>query len=136
MRELMDLQPPVINQQAMVRFIADGHLERHLRKCRKIYRPRHQMVTEFVDEHVAAGRLRPVADSHAGLHVTAHLPEGVDELGVRSRALAAGVALGDYRDYWADKESAEPGLLIGFGSIATDELPTALDILGTVLADR
>ena len=30
MRELLDWQPPVINQQAMVRFIADGHLERHL----------------------------------------------------------------------------------------------------------
>ena len=78
MRELMDLQPPFINQQAMVRFIADGHLERHLRKCRKIYRPRHQMVTEFVNEQVATGRLRPVADSHAGLHLAAHLPEGED----------------------------------------------------------
>ena len=41
MRELLDWQPPVINQQAMVRFIGDGHLERHLKRSRKIYRPRH-----------------------------------------------------------------------------------------------
>ena len=134
MRELMDLQPAVINQQAMVRFIADGHLERHLRKCRKVYRPRHQMVTAFVSEHVAAGHLRPFAANHAGLHVAVHLPEGADELDLRSRALAAGVALGDYRDYWADKATAEPGLLIGFGSISNEELPLALDALAGVLA--
>ncbi len=136
MRELMDLQPPVINQQAMVRFIADGHLERHLRKCRKIYRPRHQMVTEFVNEHVAAGHLRPIADSHAGLHVAAHLPDGADELDLRRRALVAGVALGDYRDYWADPTTAEPGIVIGFGSITNEELPVALDALAGVLAGR
>jgi GntR family transcriptional regulator / MocR family aminotransferase len=135
MRELMDLQPPVINQQAMVRFIADGHLERHLRKCRKIYRPRHQMVTEFVNEQVATGRLRPVADSHAGLHVAAHLTEGEDELALRRRALAAGVALGNYSDYWAHVETAEPGVLIGFGAIPTEDLPIALATLAGVLAD-
>jgi GntR family transcriptional regulator/MocR family aminotransferase len=134
MRELLDWQPPVVNQQAMVRFIGDGHLERHLRKCRKIYRPRHQVVNRFVSEQVAAGRLRAVADNHAGLHVAVHLPEGSDELDVRRRALEAGVALGDYRDYWADASTAEPGLLIGFGSIATDDLQPALDVLGHVLA--
>lgn len=134
MRELLDWQPPVVNQQAMVRFIGDGHLERHLRKCRKIYRPRHQMVTAFVDRQVAAGRLRKVAENHAGLHVAVHLPEGTDELEVRRRGLEVGVALGDYRDYWADETDAQPGLLIGFGSIATDELPNALDALGVVLA--
>ena len=47
---------------------------------------------------------------------------------------SAGVALGDYREYWADKTRAEPGLLIGFGSITNDELPLALDALAGVLA--
>lgn len=136
MRELLDWQPPVVNQQAMVRFIADGHLERHLRRCRKIYRPRHRLVTEFVKQQVAAGHLRAVAENHAGLHVTAHLPEGADEPAFRSRALAAGVALGDYRDYWDDKATAEPGMLIGFGSIATGDLPQALETLAGVLAGR
>ena len=63
-----------------------------------------------------------------------HLPEGADELDVRSRALAAGVALGDYRDYWVDKATAEPGVLIGFGSITNEDLPLALDALAGVLA--
>ena len=134
MRELLDWQPPVVNQQAMVRFIGDGHLERHLRRCRKIYRPRHDMVTQFVREQAAAGRLQGVAENHAGLHVTVQLPGGVDELAVRTRAVSEGVALGDYREYWADPARAPAGLLIGFGSITTDELPEALASLDRALS--
>jgi GntR family transcriptional regulator/MocR family aminotransferase len=133
MRELLDVQPPVINQQAMVRFIHDGHLDRHLRRCRKIYRPRHHMVSEFVSQHIEAGRLDFVAQSHAGLHVAAHLPHGVGESDVRTRARAAGVALGDYSSYWSDPSLARAGVLIGFGGITTDELPGALEVLGAVL---
>jgi GntR family transcriptional regulator/MocR family aminotransferase len=134
MRELLDWQPPVVNQQAMVRFIGDGHLERHLRRCRKIYRPRHEMVMQFVREQAAAGRLQVVAENHAGLHVTVHLPGGVDEVAVRTRAVSEGVALGDYREYWADPASAPAGLLIGFGSITTEELPEALASLDRALS--
>jgi GntR family transcriptional regulator/MocR family aminotransferase len=133
MRELLDVQAPVINQQAMVRFIGDGHLERHLRKCRKLYRRRHQLVSQWVDEHVAAGLLRPIAHNHAGLHVAAHLPESVHEGEFRERALAEGVALGDYASYWADPTTAPPGLLIGFGSVGAEDLPEALAIVDRVL---
>jgi GntR family transcriptional regulator/MocR family aminotransferase len=134
MRELLDVQPPMINQQAMVRFIGDGHLERHLRRSRKTYRPRHHMVTEFVRTQIAAGRLHEVAQNHAGLHVAAHLPDGADEAALRQRARTAGVALADYSSYWADPSTAPAGLLIGFGSIDADDLPKALDVLGDVLA--
>jgi GntR family transcriptional regulator/MocR family aminotransferase len=133
MRELLDWQPPIVNQQAMVRFIGDGHLERHLRRCRKVYRPRHHLVTQWVDEQVALGRLQQVAENHAGLHVLVHLPAGVDEVDVRARAAAEGVALGNYGQYWADPTNAPAGLLLGFGSISTEDLPQALARLGTVL---
>ena len=134
MRELLDVQPPVINQQAMVRFIGDGHLDRHLRRSRKIYRPRHQMVTQFVHEQIAVGRLHEVAQNHAGLHVAAHLPDTVDEAQMRTRARAAGIGLGDYSSYWSDPSTARGGLLIGFGSIRTEDLPRALETLGDLLA--
>jgi GntR family transcriptional regulator/MocR family aminotransferase len=133
MRELLDWQPPVLNQQAMVRFIADGDLDRHLRRSRKVYRPRHQLVSSFVREQAAAGRLQMVADTHAGLHVTVHLPDGVSDVDVRARALAGGVALGDYRSSWTEPEAAPHGLVIGFGCIRTEDLPEALSIVSAAL---
>jgi DNA-binding transcriptional MocR family regulator len=65
--------------------------------------------------------------------VSVHLPRGVDEVGFRERAASDGVALGDYRDYWADPTTAPAGLLIGFGSISTDDLPEALARVGQAL---
>ena len=133
MRELLDWQPPVLNQQAMVRFIGAGHLDRHLRRSRKAYRPRHQLVSEFVRHEAAAGRLQAVADNHAGLHIAVHLPDGVSDVDVRARANAAGVALGDYRISWVDPDCAPHGLVIGFGCIRTDDLPQALSIVSGAL---
>ncbi len=133
MRELLDWQPPILNQQAMVRFIGDGHLDRHLRRSRKVYRPRHQLVSEFARREAAAGRLHVIADNHAGLHIAVHLPDGVSDIDVRARATAHGVALGDYRSSWVDPEHAPHGLVIGFGCIRTDDLNEALAVVSGAL---
>jgi GntR family transcriptional regulator/MocR family aminotransferase len=132
-RELMDWQAPTINQQAMVHFIADGHLDRHLRRSRKIYRERHRLVVDFVSEQARRGTLHEIATNHAGLHVTVHLPAGSDEDDVCRRALDRGVAVGAYRLTWA-RPDPPPGIKIGFGSIDTALLPAALAIMGEVLS--
>jgi GntR family transcriptional regulator/MocR family aminotransferase len=131
-REMMDWQAPTINQQAMVRFIGDGHLERHLRRSRKVYRERHRLVVDFVRRQAELGRLHEIATNHAGLHVVAHLPSGGDEDDVRSRARDRGVAIGSYRTTWA-RPDPPAGINIGFGAIDTALLPPALEILGEVL---
>jgi GntR family transcriptional regulator/MocR family aminotransferase len=131
-RELMDWQAPTINQQAMVRFIGDGHLERHLRRSRKVYRERHRLVVDFVRRQAERGRLHEIATNHAGLHVVAHLPPGGDEADVRERARQQGVAIGNYRAAWASADPP-PGISIGFGTIDTASLPEALSILEAVL---
>ena len=65
--------------------------------------------------------------------MTVHLPRGVDESDLRQRATSEEVAIGNYRDYWAEPATAPAGLLIGFGSISTDDLPVALARLDHVL---
>lgn len=133
LRELLDWQPSVLNQQALARFIVDGDLDRHLRRARKVYRPRHQLVTSFVAGQAARGRLIEIAENHAGLHVTVHLPNDVDENAVREGGLERGLALGDYRSYWGDPARAPAGLVIGYGCIDTERIPAALDALDAAL---
>jgi GntR family transcriptional regulator/MocR family aminotransferase len=133
LRELLDWQPSVLNQQALARFIVEGDLDRHLRRARKVYRPRHQLVTSFVAAQAARGRLIQIAENHAGLHVTVHLPDHVDENAVREDGLERGLALGDYGSYWADPGRAPAGLVIGYGCIDTDGIPAALAALDEAL---
>jgi len=133
LRSLIDWQPPATLQATLLRFIVDGHLDRYLRRTRKIYSERHQIVTDFVQRAVDAGLLIAPNPSHAGLHITPLLPPGLDEAGVREGARAAGVALGNLAQCWHRPEPPQ-GLIIGFGAIPTSRLPTALTALQRVLA--
>ena len=105
LRELTDWQPAEPVQTAMVRFIVDGHLSRHLRRTRKVYSERHRLVL------------------------------GTDEDALRGAAEEAGVAIGGFAECWLTPDPP-PGLVIGFGSIADDQLGDALDTLGAVLQAR
>jgi GntR family transcriptional regulator/MocR family aminotransferase len=133
LRSLIDWQPPITLQATLLRFIVDGHLDRYLRRTRKIYSERHQIVTDFVRETVDARLLIAPHPSYAGLHVTALLPAGTDEASVREAARDEGIALGNHAQCW-QRPDPPAGLIIGFGAIPTTRLPTALATLQSVLA--
>ena len=132
LRSLIDWQPPATLQATLLRFIVDGHLDRHLRRTRKIYSERHQIVTDFVREAVDAGLLIAPDPSFAGLHVTVLLPTGIDETTVREAARVHGIALGNLARCWQQPDPPA-GLIIGFGAIPTTDLPDALAKLRQVL---
>jgi GntR family transcriptional regulator/MocR family aminotransferase len=135
LRMLLDRQPPAITQQALLRFITDGHLERHLRRARRVYRERHELVTAFLAQQAAAGRLQPLGPDHAGLHVAALLLGGAREADVHVAAAAADLTLGEFGACWLRRQPPPPeGIVIGFGAIATRDLPEALARLEAVLA--
>jgi GntR family transcriptional regulator/MocR family aminotransferase len=132
LRQLSDWQPAEPQQTAMTRFISDGHLGRHLRRTRKIYSERHQVVTRFLVDAVAQHRFQQFTPTCAGLHVTAMLHDGTDEERTRRTAERAGVAVGAFAPCWQNT-SSPPGVIIGFGSIGGDQLPEALHALSRVV---
>ncbi len=134
LRSLIDWQPPLMLQEALLRFIVDGHLDRHLRRTRTIYSARHRIVSDFVRVAAAADLLIAPDSGHAGLHITPLLPSGVGEEAVRDAARRQGIALGNFAQCW-QKPDPPAGLIIGFGAIPTTQLPTALALLGRVLGE-
>lgn len=132
LRALVDWQPPAILQAALLRFIVDGHLDRHLRRTRRIYSERHRIVIDFVREAVDAKLLLAPYPSYVGLHITALLPAGTDEATIREAARANGIALGHFAQC-CQQPSAPAGLIIGFGATPTRDLPDALRSLRQVL---
>jgi GntR family transcriptional regulator/MocR family aminotransferase len=133
LKTVMDMQPPASMQAALAHFIADGALDRHLRRTRKIYSERHRLVSTFVEGAVSRGALVPIASNVAGLHMAALLPDGVSESTVLAASRQRGVAIGGLAPWWL-RPNSPGGLVIGFGEIGTAQLPTALDIVDDVLA--
>ena len=132
LRTVSDGQPPDLLQRAMHRFIVDGDLDRHLRKTRRIYTERHQIVDNFVDEQRRHGRLEPTGTSNAGLHVAARLRTGHTERQIAAYVEERGVRLGTYQTCWHTPPNHH-GIVIGFGNITTQDLPDALNILADAL---
>jgi GntR family transcriptional regulator/MocR family aminotransferase len=131
-RELVDVQPPGLTQQALHRFVTEGRLERHLRRTRRIFRERHEVVQTWIEGCAADGLLVPGPANHAGLHVSALLPEGVTEAAVLPRARRNGVALSSYAESITLPETPQ-GLLVGFGLTPVERLPDGLEALREAL---
>jgi GntR family transcriptional regulator / MocR family aminotransferase len=135
LRQLIDWHPPTATQSALAGFIDDGLLDKHIRRSRRVYTERHQMLTEALSGPLA-GHLAAIAPN-AGLHVATVLREGLCETEVLQALAERGVVTAGLRDCY-QASPPQQGLLIGFGAVSTKDLPVALrtfaDLLGSLPA--
>ena len=82
-REAFDLRSPTLYQLALAEFLREGHFVRHVRRMRGVYRKRRDALLDGLARH-CDGRLA-VHNADAGLHLTALLPDGLDDADVVQR---------------------------------------------------
>lgn len=108
---LADRQTPVPEQAALADFIAEGHLERHIRRMRRIYGARRDALVESLARHF--GDRVEVRGEAAGMHLLARFQ---DALGLAEQAAAAKVQLiGSAACYLSEPPRGE--FILGFSSI-------------------
>ncbi|MDO7902535.1 PLP-dependent aminotransferase family protein [Pseudomonas sp. K1(2024)] len=123
-KHLSDWHSPSLTQWALARFIDEGHLSRHIRRCHALYTARRERLLARLEGDLAPW-LRAVPAS-AGFHLSALAAPGVDiELLVR---LARQVEVGLYSlaPFFVETP-VRPGLLMGFGAIERLDIDPALD---------
>jgi GntR family transcriptional regulator / MocR family aminotransferase len=104
-----------IEQHAFADFLTRGELDRHLRRMRARYRSRRDALVEALTQALPEAAVRGVA---AGLHVTAQLPDGVDEQAIRVQAHDRRIELETMADYRADTRGRPPVLLLGYAQMS------------------
>ena len=132
-RELADWHGPVLGQEALAAFIAEGHLARHIRKMRKLYGARRTALLEALSRH-GAGRLATIPSS-AGLHLSARLHGDTRDFTVVERAAAAGITLPPLSRFALDPlaPGTPNGLAFGYGLIGEAQIDGAIRRLATLL---
>jgi GntR family transcriptional regulator / MocR family aminotransferase len=78
---MADRHTPLVEQAALADFLRDGHLERHVRQMRRLYKRRRDALLEAIDRHFG-GRAAIRGDA-AGLHMTVRF-RGGDDLAARA----------------------------------------------------
>jgi GntR family transcriptional regulator / MocR family aminotransferase len=112
-KNCMDWHSPVPIQASVAAFIAEGHLGRHVRRMREIYRRRRHALIEALRGELAPW-LEPVP-SFYGMHVAAFAKPGVDVEAAAAAALAVGVSLHTLSRYFLG-EPDRCGIVFGYGA--------------------
>ncbi|MCE4537368.1 PLP-dependent aminotransferase family protein [Pelomonas sp. P7] len=128
-RQAADMGAPALMQAAVAGFIAEGHLLRHVRRMRAEYAERRRVLMQAITQHL--GRRAECHPAIAGLHLAVALDVDCAELA--RRAWAAGVAVEPLSRYRLAAGADEPGLVLGYGSIAAARIPEAVRRLAGVL---
>ncbi|MGE6822972.1 PLP-dependent aminotransferase family protein [Pseudomonas soli] len=129
-KHLSDWHSPTLQQWALARFLAEGHLNKHIRRCHEVYSARRERILARL-----GGDLAPWFDAvpaSAGFHLSALAKPGVDvELLIR---LARKVEVGLYSlAPFFSEAPVRPGLLLGFGAIELLDIDPALDRVADTL---
>ena len=121
---------PSCVQQVVAEFIDEGHFASHLRRMRRIYAERHDVLCAAARRRLA-GAL-DLVPSHSGLHTIGYLRAGLSELAVAKAAGERQITVSPIGRFCMAPVPAR-GLVLGFGGIRPAEIEAGVAVLGEVL---
>jgi GntR family transcriptional regulator / MocR family aminotransferase len=130
-RETLDLFSPTLYQLVLTDFLQEGHFARHLRRMRAVYHARRNALVDSIAD--TCGEVLKPYNADAGLHLTALLPGGVDDVELVNRAAQRGISPIALSSCFAGKATLS-GLVLGFGGTNEEEIKTAVQTLAGLIA--
>jgi len=118
-----DWHSPLLEQDALATFIGEGHLARHVRKMRKLYSERRELMMSGLQTHFGQW-LEPVPSS-GGMHLTALSRGSVDIDAIVRSARQRSMDVRPLRAY-SLSGTVQAGLVLGYGSMNAEVLMEGL----------
>jgi GntR family transcriptional regulator/MocR family aminotransferase len=113
-------------QLGVAAFIAEGHLARHVRKMRRVYQQRRQLLMQILNQDFSRW-LQPIP-SHYGMHISAAAGTDVDLEGTVEKLAANNIQLHTFSRYYLGPQTRQ-GLIFGLGVASAGDLRRALSAL-------
>ncbi|MGN6319906.1 MocR-like pyridoxine biosynthesis transcription factor PdxR [Trinickia sp.] len=132
-RVLMDRHPPNADQYVLAEFMAQGHLERHVRKIRNVYADYRARLIETIGA-LLSDDVAWVEPGDQGMHLVLWLARGIDDRKVAELAAREGVSVRPVSPMFAQR-TARPGLVLGFGGFGHAQMKAAARRLAAVIDD-
>ena len=130
MKHLVDWHTPTQTQAALAKFMGDGDLQRHIRRCHAAYAERRERVrARFADDLAPWFELVPTV---AGFHMAALARRPVDMATLLNLARRVDVGLYPLAGFYRAQPPRD-GLMLGFGVITATDVDPALDRVRDVL---
>lgn len=117
-------------QAAVAGFIRDGHLTRHIRRVRRIYRERRDRLLGVLERRL--GEALSVVPSFYGMHVTAIARQGIDCEAVSEALAARGIMIHSLARYFLGP-ATRSGFILGFAATDSRVSETAVKAIAEEL---
>jgi GntR family transcriptional regulator / MocR family aminotransferase len=108
---LADTQTPMLEQAALADFLREGHMERHIRRMRRLYGLRREALLSAFKRHF--GNRAQVLGDAAGMHAMVRF----DDEGIAQRAVRNGVELVSANSYYVAQPHGNE-FIFGFSALA------------------
>jgi len=122
-KQCSDWHSPVLEQDALAAFISEGHMARHVRKMRKLYSERRELMMSGLQTHFSPW-LEAIPSS-GGMHLTALARESIDIDAIVRSARQRNMDLRSLRSFF-DAGEGQAGLVMGYGATGPEALTEGL----------
>ena len=117
-----------IEQLALARYMADGHLERQIRRLRKLYNEKHALFLDRIRSIL--GQQVEINETESGLHMVLTLKTDLTPKELYDRALAKGCRIALLQDYYLGEAPVAPSqIILYFSRIPAEEMTNAIQLL-------
>ena len=132
LRSSIDDHPALALQPALHRFFEEGHFASHIRRQRKLYAERQQLLIQALKKH--ASGLLDIEPHEAGMHLVADINPtcGLTDQEISRRALEAGLEVPALSKYFEGPERTE-GLILGYAGLTATEIDDGIKRLVEVV---
>jgi len=132
-KNCMDWHCPTPVQMGVARFIADGHLERHVLRMRRLYKERRELILSLLTADLSQW-LTPIPSCY-GLHVAAEARSRFDMDRVSETLLREQVKVHALSRYYLGAP-AKAGLIFGYGAVDPAQIRQGFSALRRALSRR
>ena len=135
LRASIDDHPALALQPALHEFFEEGHFASHIRRQRKLYAERQQLLIHALNKY--AGGLLHTEAHEAGMHLVADIDPacGLDDMEISRRALEAGLEVPALSKYF-EGAGKTPGLILGYAGLTEKEINSGVKRLAEVMAQN
>ncbi len=118
---------PFLIQKPLELFFQQGHWDSHLRKTTRFFKKNHDALLRALQQEF--GDTLSISGKNAGLHLLLQIKWPMTTAELVSRAYQAGIKILPADKLWVQSEPNAASILLGFGGIALDDIPTAVRLL-------
>ena len=125
----------LVEQLSVAHFMADGQLNKQIRKTRKIYARKNQLLLEQLQQ-VMGDKIR-ILGKETGLHILLEVLTDQDSQTLTRLAASIGITVTPLSDYsYAPQTATEyPLVIMGYGGIHSEQIAPAVRMLNQVWFD-